>query len=67
MLKNDIGLRPYKILMEPLLSDDQRIKRKKFANWFRTHFRKEGTMKILFSDEKYFDIDGVYNSQNDRV
>ena len=24
-------------------------------------------MKILFSDEKYFDIDGVYNSQNDRV
>ena len=24
-------------------------------------------MKILFSDEKYFDIDGVYNSQNNRV
>ena len=24
-------------------------------------------MKILFSDEKYFDIDGVYNSQNHRV
>ena len=24
-------------------------------------------MKILFSDEKYFDIDGVYNSQNGRV
>jgi hypothetical protein len=24
-------------------------------------------MKILFSDEKMFDIDGVYNSQNDRV
>ena len=24
-------------------------------------------MKILFSDEKLFDIDGVYNSQNDRV
>ena len=23
-------------------------------------------MKILFSDEKYFDIDGVYNSQNYR-
>ena len=23
-------------------------------------------MKILFSDEKYFDIDGIYNSQNDR-
>ena len=24
-------------------------------------------MKILFSDEKYFDIDDVYNFQNDRV
>ena len=24
-------------------------------------------MKILLSDEKYFDIDGVSNSQNDRV
>ncbi|CAF1508948.1 unnamed protein product [Adineta ricciae] len=24
-------------------------------------------MKILFSDEKMFDIDGVYNAQNDRV
>ena len=24
-------------------------------------------MRILFSDEKFFDIDGVYNSQNDRV
>ena len=24
-------------------------------------------MKILFSDEKLFDVDGVYNSQNDRV
>ena len=24
-------------------------------------------MKILFSDEKYFDIDDVHNSQNDRL
>lgn len=24
-------------------------------------------MRILFSDEKMFDIDGIYNSQNDRV
>ena len=24
-------------------------------------------MKILFLDENYFDIDGVYDSQNDRV
>ena len=24
-------------------------------------------MKILFSDKKLFDIDGIYNSQNDRI
>ena len=24
-------------------------------------------MRILFSDEKFFDIDGVYNAQNDRM
>ena len=59
ILKNDIRLRSYKKIMEPSLSDDQRVKRKKFANWLRTNFRKEGTMKILFLDEKYFNIDSV--------
>ena len=39
----------------------------KFANWMRTNFRKENTMNILFSDEKMFDIEGVYNSHNDRI
>ena len=67
IMKKDLGLRPYKKVIEPLLSDDQKNKRQKFANWFRTNFRKEDTTRILFSDEKFFDIDGVYNSQNDRV
>ena len=53
--------------MELSLSNDQRVKRKKFAKWVRTNFRNEDTMKILFSDEKYFAIDSVYNSQNDPV
>ncbi|CAM4980319.1 unnamed protein product [Rotaria socialis] len=67
ILKIDLGLKPYKKVIEPSLSDDQKIKRKKFANWVRNNFRKEETMKILFLDEKFFNIDGVYNSQNDRV
>ena len=66
-MEKDLGLRPYKKVIEPLLSNDQKIQRKKFANWLRTNFRKEDTLRILFSDEKFFDIDGVYNSQNDRV
>ena len=60
-------LRSYKKIIELSLSNDQRVKRKKFANWLRTNFRKDDTMKILFSDEKYLDIDGIYNSPNDRV
>ena len=28
---------------------------------------KKDTMKIFFSDEKIFDLDGIYNSENDRI
>ena len=52
---------------EALLTDEHKEKRMKFANWIRTNFRKENTMNILFSDEKIFHIDGVYNSHNDRI
>ena len=67
ILKSDLGLHFYKNVIEPALSYDQKIKRKQFANSIRTDFRKHETSKILFSDEKFFDIDGVYKSQNDRV
>ena len=40
---------------------------KTFANWVQTNFRKEDTIRILFSNEKFFDIGGVDNSQNDRM
>ena len=66
-MENDLRPCSYKTVIESLLSDDQKIKRKKFANWIRTNFRREDTMRILFSDEKFFHIDGAYNSQNDRV
>ena len=66
ILKNDLALHPYKKIIEPLLSDDHKLKRKQFANWVGTNFQKEDTWKILFSDET-FDIDGVYNTPNDRV
>lgn len=58
-LKDNLKLHAYK--------DEHEEKRIRFSNWIRTNFRKEDTMKILFSDEKMFDIDGVYNSQNDRI
>jgi len=39
-----------------------KLYKKKWSN-----FRKEDTLQIIFSDEKFFVIDGVYNAQNDRV
>ena len=41
-----------------MFTDEHKIKRLKFSNWVRTNFRQEDTMKILFSDEKLFDIGG---------
>ena len=67
ILKNDLGYHPYKIRIESLLTDNDKAKRIKFANWIRHNFRKEKTLKILFSDEKMFDLDGMYNAQNDRI
>ena len=67
ILKNDLELQVYKMQKEPLLTNEHKEKRMKFANWIRTNFRKENTMKIRFSDKKMFDIDGVYNSHNDRI
>jgi len=67
ILKDDLDCRSYKCLIELALTEEHKEKRKKFANWIRTNFRKQETLKILFSDEKMFDIDGVYNTQNDRI
>ena len=67
ILKDNLRYFSYKIIIKPFLTDAHKAERKRFANWFRSNFRKEQTMRILFSDEKLFNIDGVYNVQNDRV
>ncbi|CAF4199532.1 unnamed protein product [Rotaria magnacalcarata] len=67
ILKDDPKLKSYKKKTQPKTSEAQKAKRLKFANWIRTNFRKEDTLSFLFSDEKMFDIDGVYNSQNERI
>ena len=66
VLKQDLGYL-YKKRVEPALTDFEKSKRMKFANWLRHNFRKEHTLRILFSDEKMFDLDGMYNAQNDRI
>ena len=67
ILKQDLGYRSYKKRVEPVLTDFEKSKRMKFANWLRHNFREEDTLRILFSDEKIFDLDGMSNAQNDRI
>ncbi|CAF4976574.1 unnamed protein product [Rotaria sp. Silwood1] len=38
ILRDDLGCRPYKYLVEPALTEEHKEKRKKFANWIRTNF-----------------------------
>ena len=55
ILKVDLGLRSYKKIIEPLLSDNQKKTVCELSSK-RKNFRK-----------KLFDIDGIYNSRNERV
>ena len=67
IFKQDLGYRSYKKRVQPALTDFEKSKRMKFANWLRHNFWKEDTLRILFSDEKMFDLDGMYNAQNHRI
>ena len=57
----------YKTTVELLLKDEHKAQRKKIRQLGGKKFWKEDTMRILFFDEKMFDLDGIYNSQNDRI
>ena len=59
ILKINLGLRYFKKIIELSLSDNQKIKRKQLANWIRTNFPQEDTLRILFSVEKFFETDRV--------
>ena len=67
ILEEDLKMKLYKKTVEPLLKDEHKVQQKEFANWARKKFWKEDTTRILFSDEKMFDLDGIDNSENDRI
>ena len=48
ILKDDLKLKSYRIKVQPKISEDQKPKRLKFANWIRTNFRKEDTEIFVF-------------------
>ena len=67
ILRKDIQMKPYNITVGPPLKDEHRARWKKFANRMKRKFQKEDTMRIIFSNEQMFDLDGIYSSQNGRI
>ena len=67
IIKNDLRLRPYRMTTRPKLTEDHKRRRVSFAYWVRRELKKEDHRQILFSDEKYFSVEGVFNRQNDRI
>ena len=67
ILKQDLRYRSYKKRVESALIDFEKSKRMKFAYWMRHNFGKEDILRILFSDEKIVELDGMYNAQNHRI
>jgi len=55
ILREDLGCLPYKKIQQPKLTDLQKQKRIKFANWLLNNYNKDDTKRWLFTDEKYFD------------
>ena len=64
-IRDGLSLKAYKKIRALALTDI--VKRKSFCIWIRNHFDHESYRSIMFSDEKWFDQDGQYNHQNDRI
>ena len=66
-IRDGLSLKAYKKIRVPALTDANIVKRKYFCICIRKHFDHESCRSIMFSDEKWFDQDGQYNLQNDRI
>ena len=67
ILKNDLILRLYKKIIEPLLINEHKEKRKSFRIGYKDVFEKEGPDEDSVPDEKLFDRDGINDFQNDCI
>ena len=67
IIKEDLNLKAYKKIKVPALTVNHIKQRKDFSIWIRNNFTHDSCQKILFFDEKWFNEDGQFNRQNDRV
>ena len=57
----------YHVTIQPNLKDKHKQRRVSFAYWIRKSLRNKDRERLVFSDENYFELDGVYNRQNGHV
>ncbi|CAF1151578.1 unnamed protein product [Rotaria sordida] len=67
IIREDLPLHTYPVTTQPNLQDYHKQRRISFTYWVRKSLRKKDHRKILFTDEKYFGLNGIFNRQNDRV
>ncbi|EYC41168.1 hypothetical protein Y032_0580g260 [Ancylostoma ceylanicum] len=66
IVEDKLGMRAYKLLKLHGLSENQRAVRVKKCRALLERAVGDGYMRRLFTDEKLFTIEQVYNPQNDR-
>ena len=66
VLKQDLGLKPYKLPEYYELKPDDHPKRLDFCIWFKT-LPKDTCMRLICSDEAYFYLTKPVNKQNNRL
>jgi inhibitor of nuclear factor kappa-B kinase subunit alpha len=67
LIKEDLGVRPYKTRKAHGLTDKQKINRLKRCKALLAGTHVKNLDKIVFSDEKYFRVQETHNSQNVRI
>lgn len=68
ILRLDLGLHPYKIVLTQQLKPEDHSRRREFANWALQMLDDDPDFgqKIIFSDEANFYLSGFVNKQNCR-
>lgn len=67
VVREDLGLQPYKVQRRQLLSDATKSKRLERSKVLKKWLAENPDVVVIYSDEKLFDIERKFNGQNDRI
>lgn len=67
VVKEDLGMRPYKHRQKQLLSEATKDKRKQRSKLLLQWYEDHPDVIVIFSDEKLFEATKKFNHQNDRI